>query len=390
MAASLASSGAAGNGTTAAGPSSSSSSTAATAPVDKLPISSDLLSKLKPAKIFTAEVTKGTNVTSLAFDDLGHRCLSSGEDGYLHLYDARKGTHSLKVPSLKYGAHLGRFTHASDAVIFASTKENNAIRYLDLNTRTFLGYFEGHNNKVVSLEMSPKDDSFLSASVDEAVVLWDLRSRKQQGRMELQGHPVVAYDPTGMVAAVAVNERAAVLLYDVRKIDQLPFLVIYLDDREALSRISMPPRIPIITSLVFDSKGEFLLIGTSGDVHYVYDTLGSDCTAPVARLVGHSGLERASGGSIGMVAEAGISGQEFCWTPDGKWVMAGGADGTVSCWHVDPQATQRNEFRNLQPKFKLPGHDGPCRSLAFNPRYAQLTSAGAEVAFWLPELPEQI
>lgn len=303
-------------------------------------------------------------------------------------------------------------------VLYASTKENNAIRYMNLKSKVYTRYFEGHENKVVSLQMSPMNDTFLSGSVDESVRLWDLRAPKSQGHMHIRGHPVVAYDPTGKVFAVAINERSAVLLYDIRKFDQNPFLVVHLDDSAALSKVSMPPRIPIITSLTFTNDSQYLLLGTSSDVHYVIDTFKNEDQV-VARLVGHEGLEKASGGAIGMVAEAGISGQEVCWTPDGKWVLSGSADGSVLFWYFDVEEARRNEFRNLRPRHKQSGHDGPSRVLAFNPRHArkkftaltqqqyhlftiltpspvyscpitEFVSAGAEVAFWLPDLPEEV
>ncbi|SPO25826.1 related to SWD2 - subunit of the COMPASS complex [Ustilago trichophora] len=379
--ASSSSAAAASSSSVAAGPSSSS------ADVKKLPITPNLISAFKPAKVFTQYVSKGTSITSASFDDEGYQCITSGEDDWMHIYDVRSGTRQSKMPSLKYGVHLARFTHNKSNIIYASTKENNAIRYISLKTKAYIRYFEGHENKVVTLQMSPQNDTFLSGSVDEAVRLWDLRAQKSQGHMNVHGHPVVAYDPMGKVFAVAINERSVVLLYDIRKFDQMPFLVVHLDDSAALSKVSMPPRIPIITSLTFTHDSQYLLLGTSGDVHYVIDTF-SEGGHVVARLIGHEGLEKATGQSIGMVAEAGISGQEVCWTPDGKWVLSGSADGSVLFWYIDLEEAKRNEFRNLRPRYKQTGHDGASRVLAFNPRHAQFISAGAEVAFWLPDLPE--
>ncbi|SNX84367.1 related to SWD2 - subunit of the COMPASS complex [Melanopsichium pennsylvanicum] len=376
--------GALSNTSAAAAPSSTTSTDA-----KKLAITTNLISSFKPAKVFTQYVSKGTCITSTSFDDEGSLCVTSAEDDYVHIYDVRTGTHKSRSASQKYGVHLARFTHDKNNIIHASTKENNAIRYMNLKTKSFIRYFDGHENKVVSLQMSPQNDTFLSASVDEAVRLWDLRAPKSMAHMHIKGHPVAAYDPTGKVFAVAINERSAVLLYDIRKFDQMPFLVVYLDDSAALSKVSMPPRVPIITSLTFTNDSQYLLLGTSGDVHYVIDTF-SERGQVVARLIGHEGLEKAAGKSIGMVAEAGISGQEVCWTPNGKWVLSGSADGSVVFWYMDVEEAKKNEFKNLRPRFKHTAHDGASRVLAFNPRYAQLMSGGAEVAFWLPDLPEQV
>jgi COMPASS component SWD2 len=39
----------------------------------------------------------------------------------------------------------------------------------------------------------------------------------------------------------------------------------------------------------------------------------------------------------------------------------------------------------IQPITTLEGHDGPVRSVRFNPKSAMLASGGRELAFWLPE-----
>lgn len=84
--------------------------------------------------------------------------------------------------------------------------------------------------------MSPIDDTFLSAAKNEAVRFWDLRTPQcqvclslsldvtravltlssPQAMLPVQGHPVIAYDASGRVFAIALNERPSVSLYDVR------------------------------------------------------------------------------------------------------------------------------------------------------------------------------
>jgi hypothetical protein len=75
--------------------------------------------------------------------------------------------------------------------------------------------------------------------------------------------------------------------------------------------------------LAFSPSNIGLLVGTAGNVHYVID---SQRGYTMHRLRGHEGLEKASlpeGTELGMVAEAGISGQECGWTPDGRYVYSG-------------------------------------------------------------------
>lgn len=80
--------------------------------------------------------------------------------------------------------------------------------------------------------MSPLDDSFLSASLDRTMRLWDLRTNVCQGLMNLPapentksiaanpGKVLVAYDPAGMVFAVACSPNI-IKLFDSRSYDSV-------------------------------------------------------------------------------------------------------------------------------------------------------------------------
>ena len=70
-------------------------------------------------------------------------------------------------------------------------------RYLSLHDNKFIRYFTGHTKKVISLQMSPVDDTFMSGSLDNTVRLWDLRSPTCAGLMNVNGKPVCAFDPEG-------------------------------------------------------------------------------------------------------------------------------------------------------------------------------------------------
>jgi COMPASS component SWD2 len=89
--------------------------------------------------------------------------------------------------------------------------------------------------------------------------------------LNVAGTPVVAYDPSGTVFAVVLNLRSTVLLYDTKQFDKQPFLCVHIDD-PILTERTFPPRTPIYTSAEFSNDGKWLLVGTSGDTHYVLDS----------------------------------------------------------------------------------------------------------------------
>ncbi|KAK0536421.1 hypothetical protein OC842_002005 [Tilletia horrida] len=428
------------NGSSAAGPTTILSTS--------IELNARRLNGFKPAKVFADAVTKGQEITSLSFDAKGEWMVSAAEDDFFRLYKCRSGKLEKEFASHKYGVDLARFTHKPDTIIYASTREDNAIRYHSMTDNKYLAYFRGHESRVTSLQMSPVDDTFMSAAANESVRLWDIKSPKAFGKLRIQGHAIVAYDSSGQVIAIALNERAAVVLYDIKNFEKAPFLTIHIDDSAALSQISYPPRYPTITYLEFaPGAGSTLLVGTASGVHYLIDAFegtlrrrlvggriglepeglaavdahavlekeaadqeekekeGSASTSAVGGSAakgeeangvegGKERLEGEAGGKGGptprsmFVPSAGISGSECCFTPDGAFILSGSATGQVFVWQVPKEFREVDNGRNLEPVAVLNGHQGPSRCVAFNPRSAMLSTAGRKLAFWLPDLDE--
>ena len=74
--------------------------------------------------------------------------------------------------------------------------------------------------RVVSLQVSPVNDLFLSCSLDKTVRLWDLRSSNCQGIMHLNGRPVAGFDPEGLIFGAGIDSRV-VKLYDLKSFDKV-------------------------------------------------------------------------------------------------------------------------------------------------------------------------
>ncbi|KAF9466540.1 WD40-repeat-containing domain protein [Collybia nuda] len=370
-----------------------------------IPLANSLMGKLKPARIMKGAVEPPTpptpgsysqratnsaprHITGISFDDRGDQVITAGEDETFRLYNCKTGKHVKTLHSKKYGIDSPRFTHKNSAIIYASTKEDDTVRYHSLHDNKYLQYFKGHKGKVVSLEMSPVDDGFMSGSLDKTVRLWDLRSPTCRGLLTVPSNPIVAYDSTGVVFAVAVNNYSRILLYDQANFDKAPFLVITLED-PTLALISYPPRPIYMTSMSFSSNGKYLLVGCSGDAHYIMDAYEGHL---LAKLVGHVGLERRSMSAPPSIEPMkGSSGEEVGWTPDSKYIVGGSLDGKILVWDMQslPIRTGDVDLKTppirLQAMVTLDGHPGPSRCVKFNPRVAMMCTAGSELAFWLPD-----
>ncbi|PLW48667.1 hypothetical protein PCANC_04894 [Puccinia coronata f. sp. avenae] len=359
----------------------------------KILLTPESMSSLKMAKVFRTHNSAGSSFTSISFDDRGEHLITTAEDETLQLFGARNGKHLKQAFSKKYGCSLARFTHKSSAVIHASTKEDDTIRYLSLHDNTYIRYFKGHKRRVVSLEMSPRDDTVLSGSTDDTVRLWDLRSPSCQGVLNIAGQPCVAFDPSGLVFAIALNLKQTILLYDLREFDSEPFIAKHIED-PILARMSYPPPPPnLFTSLKFSNDGSKLLVGTAGDVHYVLDAFNGDI---LARLEGHQGLGHAPPLDSMVPGQSGSS-EETTWTPDSRYVLSGSADGKVFVWDVQPpkddpihaMRAPQSPHATWQPLKAYDGHLGnPSRCVAFNPRLGMLATAATELSFWLPGPPD--
>ena len=119
-------------------------------------------------------------ITNIHYSNDGMNIISSSADDQIIIYDCEKGTQKFTLNSKKYGVDLIHFTQNKNHAVHASTKENDIIRYLNVQENKYISYFRGHTKRVVTLCMNPTDDSFLSGSLDKSIRLWDIRCVNHQ------------------------------------------------------------------------------------------------------------------------------------------------------------------------------------------------------------------
>ncbi|KAI9352491.1 WD40-repeat-containing domain protein [Zopfochytrium polystomum] len=313
----------------------------------------DLLTDEKVSSFQLAKVFKDNqrHITSMDYDASGELLLTVSDDDSMRMYDCLTGTLKKTSYSKKYGCAHGRFTHKNTTIIYASTKEDNAIRYLSFHDNKFIRYFKGHSARVTALELSPLEDLFLSASKDGTVKLWDLRSPSCVGSIRTKcERSCITFDPTGLVFTVATNS-SEIRLFDVKNYDSGPFSTYTI----AQTPNAYPSRDEWI-SIKANNDGKFLLVSTTGESHIIVDSFSGKVVRKLHGISNNVQIE-----------------MEASFTPDGKYVLSGSQDGSIHFW----------ECASGKQVARLEGHAEPCHVVLFNPRYMMFGSADSTLGLWI-------
>ncbi|KIW86017.1 hypothetical protein Z517_01411 [Fonsecaea pedrosoi CBS 271.37] len=336
----------------------------------------DVIKQYRPARQFPGSTRSDgveSRVTSLDFDDMGEFLVAASDDETMHVYDIKEGKRTKTIPSKKYGIHLARFTHHPRNVLFASTKQDDSLRLLELHNESFVRYFTAHTGQVTCIALSPGSDQFLSCGNDDMVCLWDLNSRSPQGKLKLVTPYLAAYDPSAQIMAIASQSTSSILLYDVRNFDKAPFATF--DMAGAEDRYTPTTKGRAWTKLEFSNDGKNMLLGTDYHGHFVLDAF--DGTVK-------SFLQGKTAGT-GRAAPVSTSGKplgqgDVCFTQDGRYVVGGAGDQPdVLVWDTHNVTDVRQE-----PMVRLSGRGIKAPVVQCNPRYNMLVTADSRVCMWLP------
>ncbi|KAK5939012.1 hypothetical protein PMZ80_008315 [Knufia obscura] len=345
----------------------------------------DIIKTYRPAKHFpstpSSETKNGTpshnastqpHITSLDFDDTGDYLVSADSADNMTVYDIKAGTKTKTIPSKKYGIHLARFTHHSRQVLFASTKQDDSLRLLELHNESFVRYFTAHTAAVTSVALSPGSDNFLSCGADDLVCLWDTNSRSPQGKLKLVTPYLAAYDPSATVMAIASQSTQSILLYDVRNFDKAPFATFDMADGERKYCPSTQAR--AWTKLEFSNDGKYILLGTDYHGHFLLDSFEGKIEA---FLVGKTD-------GSGRAAPVSTSGKplgqgDVCFSQDGRYVIGGTGAQDLLVWDANLASGG-----TLEPMVKLQSRGMRNPVVQMNPRYNMLATADTKVVMWLP------
>lgn len=312
-------------------------------------LSDTSISSMGIGKLYRDDNTNVIN--SFDFNKEGSLLITASDDESIHLYNIESGDLQKTLYSKKYGVDLIRFTHTNTSIICVSKNSwDESLRYLSLHDNRYLRYFKGHRNKVVSLSMAPKDDMFISGSLDDTIRMWDLRTNICQGLLRRNGRPSVSFDPEGMIIATAVSVNT-LKLYDLRNYDKGPFLSVVVDHPTPVEW----------TTMKFSNDGKYILLSTKENVIFLIDSFTGEKKQTYTSFVNDN-----------------QSVIEASFTPDAQYVLSGSEDGTIHVW----KTTTGEEVAVWG------GHSNTVGCVQWNPRSMMAASADSTLAFWIPGITE--
>ncbi len=346
--------------------------------------------------------------------------------------DPTAGVRKLLLATAKLDEALGRFGAHDDLVAAGRTIEGSLVSALRALPPVRIAFRE-HNETVRGLAFGATGDALLSAGDDHLLRFWDARTGVELSRsVELPGTVLaLAYNPRRGLA-VAGDQRGNLMLWRVqdrkleaggqigpqlfphgRRVSAVAFndagtrLVSAGRDRRLLvwdmtdaggaaraSAVEIPGAATYhtasIDSIVLSRDGDTLVSGDQAGGIVVWSGVGGVATGGPAPSMHALQAERESdeealpaGSPESLPPRIPVAVQSLALSRDSRWLAAGGHEGSVMLWDLEPMHRGETPRRPVVLR-GLGGHQGVVHALAFSNDGETLASAGADktVLLW--------
>ncbi len=162
-----------------------------------------------------------TELTSVAFNSTG-QIIAISSSTQVQLWNVCTGEYLKSLTGVLFRSHTDliksiAFSLEPHTQILASGSVDQTVLLWDIRTGECSQIFDGHTKPVTSVAFSPDARILASGSEDQFVILWDIH--KRQGIKVLQGHTSgvksVAFSPDGQILASGSNDET-IKLWDVK------------------------------------------------------------------------------------------------------------------------------------------------------------------------------
>jgi hypothetical protein len=175
----------------------------------------------KPVELITPKITLKTEprkaVNSIAASHAIHQlAVARYSDVELFENDAKDIGKNHQSPAAKLAGHRGSVNtvlfSANGGQLFAAGGEPGLfgeVRQWDVSGRKLIRVFEGHQDAIYSIALSPDGKTLASGSYDQKIKLWDVESGKELSTLHGHNGAVfgLAFRPDGKILASASADR---------------------------------------------------------------------------------------------------------------------------------------------------------------------------------------
>ena len=315
-------------------------------------LSASLIQSMDIGKVFK---DNHGDINSMSFSDDCSLLLTSADDDSVNIYNVIRGTREKLIYNKELGVENIKFTHHPNAFLCSTRKgKEHLIKYWSSYDNRIIHNFRGHSDSISSIDMSPKNDVFLSTGRDKQMLMWDLRQRKALARLEYRdgaGPGMCAFDPSGAVFALVYP---VVHQNTTKNIIKLVDSAKYSDGAFESWEIESPE----IKGIEFSDDGQYLLAYTVENQILLLDALYGTKKHVFSNFQNENGKVMA------------------CFSPDSKYVVTG-CERSNSIVIFDINST--NKVAELKGHPKIP------TSLAWSREHVLLVSACQNLLFWVPD-----
>jgi WD40 repeat protein len=333
-------------------------------------------------------------VTALAFRADPTFLATGHDDGVVRLWDA--AGHHLVREFRGDERPVSAIAFSPDGARLAAASEDKIIYLWDCASGKQLGTFVGHTDRIHALLWHPRGDRLVSAGWDTTARVWDAATLQPVILLNTHATQItaVAFSPDGALLACA-DSADAIHVWDFATskerfvlkghTDQIGCLTFSRDGQRLASGGS--DRVVRLWDLkqgqLFAGRGDFESSALAGG----FQRLGSSVAVHadnrhLACSTGGSGLEvwdTRQGQRVAGVEADGVL-YALAYSPDGRWIAGGVADGRIRLWDA---ATHK-----LRATLEDEDQVEPVTTLAFTADSGLLASAGATgTAVWLWQVP---